>query len=80
MSPSIRFPSEKEKLLRDIAEHCGKSADYKLRASFELSALCHDLRAASDVRERQMRLMDENEQLGRTRMRAFIKEHVSSRK
>jgi hypothetical protein len=65
----VEFPTEREKLEKDVAPYRGKSADSRMQALLELLQLSEDLSAASGVRARQLALLAEREEEGHRRWR-----------
>ena len=75
MKLGIRFASEREKLIRDVSELRGASAEERFEALLELSEFCENLLEASPYRERQLALLEEREQVERERWKELIKRH-----
>ncbi|MBI4603389.1 MAG: hypothetical protein HY721_15665 [Planctomycetes bacterium] len=73
MGIDVSFPSERDKLLSDLAEHRAATADERLQAVFDLARLCEDILAASPARERQLELLQEIEEAEHRRWRELAR-------
>jgi hypothetical protein len=78
MELPVKFPSEAEKLQRELGLYRDASAAVRFQAVFELFTLCESLRAASPQRERQLRLLEEKEELEHRSWRELIRNHVDA--
>ena len=76
MKVPVRFPTTAEKLEKEVREHHGRSADERIMAMAELTALCEDFLSASPRHEQQVHLLEENERRQNDCWRRLIQRYV----
>ena len=76
MKIAVRFPTAEEKLEAEVREYRSSSADERIMAMAELTALCDDFLSASPRREQQIHLLEENERLQNDCWRKLIHRYV----
>lgn len=72
----VPFPTAREKLEVEAAEYRRASPDYRVKVMLELSLLSAEILASSPHRERQLRILDDNERLENECWRQLIERHV----
>jgi hypothetical protein len=75
MKIPIPFPSAASKLERDAGSYLSATGEERLRALFGISVLTDDLLAASPDRERQLDLLDAEEEREHDVWRSLIRAH-----
>ncbi|MGQ9592496.1 MAG: hypothetical protein ACUVYA_19625 [Planctomycetota bacterium] len=75
MNVPVNFPTQAQKLAQDIEEYAHSSPAERVGVLFELSALSDRVVASSPVRERQVALLDENEEREHRAWREFLSKH-----
>lgn len=76
MLVGLRFPTEREKLLEEVAEYRHASAQKRFESLVGLSQLCAALLEASPNKERQIALLDRDEEEEHRQWRELIARHA----
>ncbi len=76
MLEGLRFPTEREKLLEEVAEYRQATAQERFEALVGLSQLCAALLEASPNKVRQIALLDRHEEDEHRRWREIIAYHA----
>lgn len=76
LKPQIPFPTQQEKLAREVLEQQARTGEERVMVLFELSALSEAIRASSPVRERQTQVLDEVEEREHSAWKELLTKHA----
>ena len=76
MRTIILFPTDAERLARDVAEFQGLTSHQRVQALLDLSRLCDALRRASPTAALQLQLLEEQAREEKERWREIMERHA----
>jgi len=75
MKLPIAFPSDLEKLERDVAEYRHCTAEERIQSLLDISLLCEEIRRSSPTAELQRQLLEKEEEAENDLWRKLIQKH-----
>jgi len=76
MEIPIKFPTPREKLAQEVEDYRGASLDERIAALLDLSDLCESFLASSEVSEKQLQLLDANEEAEHRAWKDLVAKYV----